>query len=153
MQSRRRLFLLGGLILFLGTGVLIWDLTHPNPQIDRDHYVQIKDGMTLAEVEAIIGAPPGNYGGCNPNAYLTQACHGWVCHLFIGHGLRLTMTLDELEKELGEGRIVVWTGPQFAIAVHLDGQDRVIGSGLGGLDISFREPPLWERFWARLGIR
>ena len=149
MQSRRRLLLLGGLILFTATAALIWVLTRPNPQMDRDHYDQIKDGMTLAEVEAIIGTPPGNYGGCDPNAYFTQACHGWVCSLFIDRHNSPTMTIDEIHKKLEAGRIVVWTGPQYAIAVHLDGQDRVVGSGLG---VRFREPTSWERLLAWLRI-
>jgi hypothetical protein len=149
MQSRRRLLLLVGLILLPATGALIWGLTRPNPQLDREHYDQIIDGMTLAEVEAIIGTPPGNYGGQGPNAYYTQACHGWVCSLFIDRHNSPTLTLDEIQKKLEEGRIVVWTGPQYAIAVHLDGQDRVVGSGLG---FRGREPTSWERLLARFGI-
>jgi hypothetical protein len=150
MQNRRRLLLLAGLILFPATGSLIWVLTRPNPQMDRDHYDQIKDGMTLAQVEAIIGTTPGNYGGCDPNVYGTQACRGWVCSLFIDRHNSPTMTLDEIQKKLETGRIVVWTGPQFAIAVHLDNQDHVVGAALG---VHFREPTFWDRLLARLGIR
>src|SRR5579862_2230727 len=105
MRSRR-LLLLVGLILFAITGVLIWALTRPCPELDREHFDQIKDGMTLAEVEAILGTRPGNYGGGNPNTYGTQACRGWVCSLFIDRHNSPTMTVDEIQKQLEEGRIV-----------------------------------------------
>jgi hypothetical protein len=149
MPSRRRLLLLGGVILFLAVGVLIWCLTRPNPQIDRERFGQLKDGMTLAEVEAILGAPPGNYGGGDPNGYGLRACHGWVCSLFVDRHNSPTLTLDQIQKKLEEGRIVVWTGPHYAIAVHVDSQDRVVGTGLG---VRFREPNTWERLLTRLGI-
>ena len=149
MTKRRRLLVLG-LPFLLAIAAVIWFLTRANPHIDDDHYRQIEHAMTLAQVEAIIGAPPGNYGGADPTAYGIQACQGWICDLFQDwHHGKPTMTLERINARLEEGRIVVWTGRQYAIAVELDAQDRVVATGLG---IGYREPTWWEQLLDRLGI-
>jgi hypothetical protein len=149
MTKRRRLLILT-LPLFVVAGVLIWLVTRPKPHIDNDHYRQIEHGMMLAEVQAIIGAPPGNYGGADPNAYGIQACQGWICSLFQDwrYGTP-TMTLEKINAQLEEGRIVAWTGRQYAIAVQVDAQDRVVGTGMG---IRATELTWWERLLEWLGI-
>jgi len=149
MTKRRRLLVLSLPLLVLG-GALIWLATRPKPHIDNDHFRQIEHGMTLAEVEAIIGASPGNYGGADPNAYGIQACQGWICSLFQDwrYGQPI-MSLEKINAQLEEGRIVVWTGRQYAIAVQLDAQDRVVGTGMG---IRGTEPTWWQRLLEKLGI-
>jgi hypothetical protein len=151
MTKRRRWLIQNLPILFLSTAV-IWFLTRPDPKIDHDNYKQIQHGMTLAEVESIIGAAPGNYGGANPNGYGGQACQGWICDdLFQDwrYGTP-TRTLEEIQAKLEQGRIAVWTGPEHAIGVQLDGEDRVVGAGLGFRGL---RPSWWERLLARVGIR
>jgi len=149
MTRRRRLVVLG-LPFFLAIAAAIWILTRAHPHLDLEHYNQIKHGTTLAEVEAIIGAAPGNYGGADPNAYGITACQGWICSLFQDwrYG-KPTLKLEEIQAKLEEGRIVVWTGRQYAIAVQLDAQDRVVATGLG---IGLREPTWWEQLLDMLGI-
>jgi hypothetical protein len=63
-MGKRRLLLLvaAALVLLGGAGVALW----PSP---TKHHITagtigcIKEGMTQEEVEAIVGAPPGNYAG------------------------------------------------------------------------------------------
>jgi hypothetical protein len=151
MRTRRRRLIIVGLMLAPATAALVWCLTRPNPKIDGEHHEQIKHSMTLAEVEQIIGAPPGDYGGRDPSQYGIQACQGWICSLLCDwrYG-KPSIPLDEIQGRLDEGRIVVWTGPQYAIAVQLDSQDRVVGTGLGFYGL---EPTWWQRLLQRVGIQ
>jgi hypothetical protein len=41
--------------------VCFWHFFH---QLRPDAFARIKNGMTQAEVEALVGGPPGNYGFC-----------------------------------------------------------------------------------------
>ncbi len=149
-MKRRRWLILAALVCVTPAAGLAWLLTRPNPEISRDSYDRIQEGMTLAEVEAIVGAPPGDYGGEDPSAYGIQACQGWICSLFADwrHGTP-SIPLQDLQRKLDEGRIVVWTGRSYALAVQLDAQDRVVATGIG---VVMREWSWWERLLDRLGI-
>ncbi len=47
-------------------------IPHPRrPPVSKEHFLRIKEGMTPAEVEAIIGGPPGDYATCQ---YLPNVC-------------------------------------------------------------------------------
>src|SRR5262249_33765325 len=52
--------LLGVVLLLLGGGVLLWVIL-PHHRISRASYEMIRQGMTQAEVEAVMGVPPGEY--------------------------------------------------------------------------------------------
>jgi hypothetical protein len=58
---RRRLFVgviaAGGLVAFVAW---LW-LVPPHHHINRDSFEKIRRGMTQAQVEAILGVPPGDY--------------------------------------------------------------------------------------------
>jgi hypothetical protein len=140
---RRWWFVLVGLVVVASTAVLVWGLTRPSPRIDWDHYTQIKEGMTLAEVEAIIRTPPGNFGGHDPNTYWTRACRGWCCSLFIDRHMTPTITVEKIQENLDSGRIVLWLGPTDAIAVQLDGDERVVGCGFA---TRLSDPTWWQSF-------
>jgi hypothetical protein len=62
MRKRRRMLGLAavaavaGLMAFAG-----WRALTPPHQINRASFEQIREGMTLAEVEGILGVPPGRY--------------------------------------------------------------------------------------------
>jgi hypothetical protein len=54
--NRRRLVLFGLLGVFLAAGAGVW-LFWPRTAITRENAAQVQVGMTLAEVEAILGGP------------------------------------------------------------------------------------------------
>ena len=60
-MPKRRLILLG-LVAVLGTGTFVSVLAMmPRPRFSREDFNRIKEGMTLDEVEAVLGLPPGDY--------------------------------------------------------------------------------------------
>jgi hypothetical protein len=62
MRSRRikRLIGLAAVVVFFA-GTLVWWLAISGPRITPAAYSQIRLGMTRGDIEAIIGAPPGDY--------------------------------------------------------------------------------------------
>jgi hypothetical protein len=73
---KRRRIVIGVVVLVVGaTATAALRLVRPVPLEERVQRIQ--PGMTLGEVEAILGEPPGSYtqyvkrvriGGCNPSA-------------------------------------------------------------------------------------
>src|SRR5262249_60673684 len=55
-QRRRRLLLFGLLAVMAALAVAVW-LVWPRSAINRANYERIEQGMTRAEVEAILGGP------------------------------------------------------------------------------------------------
>jgi len=135
-KPRRSLVL--GLPFLLAIGAFMSYLIRPGAHIDRAHYEQIKPGMTLAEVEAIIGAPPGKHGGYDLNAYF------WSWELTPDGGIKFYPGFNARD------RMAVWAGRKVAIAVNLDTRDRVVDAVLGD---TFTELSWWEQLLASLGIR
>ena len=65
LRPRRRrllLFGLGAAAAVLAGGVFL-RAQLPRPGVTVANYQRIRDGMTVAEVEAILGGPPGTYDG------------------------------------------------------------------------------------------
>jgi hypothetical protein len=56
MTTRRRVLLFGLLAGLLALGAGVW-LLWPRTAITRENAAKIRDGMTLTEVEAILGGP------------------------------------------------------------------------------------------------
>jgi hypothetical protein len=163
------------LLLMLVAGLAWWLLRLPSVS-DAD-YARIEVGLPLADVEAIIGGRPGNYGGDDLGQYLPHnvlvagpalgliqfepdgrladstidaVTDGFMPNLSWGPGERQFLTIDEC-KLLGRPvRRVVWTGRDYAIAVQLDADDTVVNACLAK---SIREPGFVDAFLARLGIR
>ena len=55
-MTRRRLLMFGFLVMLVMLGVGVW-LLLPTTAITRENAAKIQEGMTLAEVEAILGGP------------------------------------------------------------------------------------------------
>lgn len=64
--------LLAALLFLAGAGALLW-LNTPRHRISRESFEKIQVGMTRAEVEEILGVPPGDYGPGNTYALLNQS--------------------------------------------------------------------------------
>jgi hypothetical protein len=63
MRMRRPFVKLAVVLLLAGAGALLLTAHGPRPRLTAENYGRIRPGMTLAEVEAILGAPPGDYIG------------------------------------------------------------------------------------------
>src|SRR5262249_28152824 len=104
----------------------------------RNHHEQIKHSMTLAEVEQIIGAPPGDYGGRDPSQYGIQACQGWICSLFADwrYG-KPSIPLDEIQGRLdGDASS---SGPDRNMPSPCSSTPRIVSSPLA-LGVMERSP-------------
>jgi hypothetical protein len=124
-RTRRLLLLIlpAGLVAL---AIAIWVLW-PRTAINRENFEKIHRGMAVAEVEAILGGPPGDYGSGSEAPYND---------LFIPSGNRLIA---------GEE----WIGPEAVITVAFDQTGRVRNTQIlerGGRD------PLWTRFRHWLGL-
>jgi hypothetical protein len=63
MLTRRRVLCLFALIALMGA-LLFWQFRSgaPRSSLRPDQFPQVRVGMTQAEVETLLGGPPGNYG-------------------------------------------------------------------------------------------
>jgi hypothetical protein len=77
VSKRRRWIALGlvNLAVVLAVGWRMMPRTGPRLQVENYQFVQ--RGMTLPEVEALLGGPPGNYGQY-PNGATSMTCEGVI---------------------------------------------------------------------------
>ena len=59
-MTRRRVLLLGSVASFVGLVAGVWAILPRPSAINRENAAKIKEGMTLAEVEAILGGRARN---------------------------------------------------------------------------------------------
>jgi hypothetical protein len=100
MKKRRRLLFLWIACCLGLMGPLIWQALS-QPRIDAERFEQILPGMTLTQIEKLIGGPPGDYTDGQ-----VSITHGGL-----------------------EGSSVVykdWVGDEIGIAVRLDGEGKII---------------------------
>ncbi|MCI0455854.1 MAG: outer membrane protein assembly factor BamE [Gemmataceae bacterium] len=106
---KRDVYLLGiGIALVACAFVLTDHLLRPRPAITQASWERIRPGMSLRQVEDILGAPPGNY---------TRQCV-----LLDLYGGGLFMKLDGL----GRGTFKEWVGDQGAVQILVDPTGRVV---------------------------
>ena len=85
MRRKRLLLIVGCLTAMLLATYGILRLTAPRPKLTLDNMEAIEDGMTLQEVEKILGAPAGNYSSLRdaeaadlPQCYDKPGDKNWV---------------------------------------------------------------------------
>jgi hypothetical protein len=76
MRRRKLLVALVGLAVVVAAGaVVLWPQAAPPSRVTRENYDCIQEGMTRAEVEAILG-PPGDYRTGLGESVLGEADYG-----------------------------------------------------------------------------
>jgi hypothetical protein len=135
---RRRVLLSVSILAVLAIGIFVggW-LLQPKPRIDQESYDRIKVGMTLAEVEAIIGAPPGDYG------VGTGEIEVWFTWE--------VKTGDVHWPRLPAGERKEWLGQQHAITVWVNAAGKVVDHSMPPV---FREyDSTFDRLLGMLGLK
>src|SRR5689334_22391745 len=131
---RKPLFLLLGLLaLILGGGYLTLWLTTPNQRITMHTFERIQEGMTLADVEAIIGVPSGDY-----TTRLSFIRFGPP-----GGDVRAAIFEDMSRWRVRAGSWYAWIGDQGMIAVRVNGESKVAERGY--YDVYPAEPSFLDR--------
>ncbi len=97
-MTRRRVLLLGSVAIVAAMAVAMWAVWPRPSAITEENAAKIQQGMTLAEVEAILGGPARDEtGGAEASLYVI---------MILG---------DERE----------WIAPGIAINIRFDGDNRV----------------------------
>ena len=127
------------------TVVFAFPLLAPTPhRIDQAHFGLIQAGMSRADVEAIFGVPPGQYGWAEQSPPAS-----WVA---IFDGTASTLWIDEKIKPFLVGwtrDVVCWVSPHGAFAINFDAQGRVRWKSSG----ESRIVPPWQRWWTAVWER
>jgi hypothetical protein len=114
----------------------------PGCRINQDNFDQIREGMSQADVEAILGVPPGYHGTRRAVVSPRRELHPAI---FTQGGI--TVTLDA-----GEVTTKGWVGDDGAILLTFDAAGRVIHKSIPEVDYPDPDPPgLIERLRSWLG--
>jgi hypothetical protein len=122
--------------LIVAAGVL-WAF-RPSDHVTEETYQQILLGMSLEEVEQIMGVPamePGEFA----DSYRRRANAGEI---------KLTNRVQEARPVKAESKTMVWTGNRGGIAIGLDENGIVIRKWYQG----WQQPSFLSRLRARLGL-
>jgi hypothetical protein len=124
---RKRLLILAGVALAAAVAVLAALEHHAYRQklargrfIDRDHCERIKDGMNQAEVEAILGGPPGDFRTTSALILEHGGNPAYRHELWIGNQGRVHVEFDEhstVQRHYFEG-VIFYSPPSVAERVR-----------------------------------
>jgi hypothetical protein len=121
-MNRRLGFCLGAfLCVAAAIFVSLWFATRPTHRIRESAIEEIKQGMTVAEVEAIFGVPAGDYS------------------------TRPVFPLYMISSLLSSAEEKTWTSNEASICVRFDDNQQVMSATAGYIIV------LEESWWARLG--
>jgi hypothetical protein len=116
MKNRRRWMLLMAVGAGLAVLPILWyavslrpGVTQANPGVTQANYERIREGMTLPEVENLLGGPPGNY-----SRIPDKEAGLWT----------IDPSRPDLNRQFFIGR-EVWIGNELAVAVWFDDRGRV----------------------------
>jgi hypothetical protein len=99
-KKRRRLWVVVGVLGFVGIVLALLLFYRPVSRISTYHMARIQPGMTRAQVESILGGPPGDYR--TPPLRLPD---------------------DQMLAQLPAGE--QWQGDRYSIYITFDAQGRV----------------------------
>src|SRR5262249_27945398 len=117
-MRRRIVWLVVGVLAAAVVGTVAFAyLTVPQPRINPGQYYQIREGMTLAEVNGIIGGPPGDY---DPGSWGTGS---W------GIRVRVLAGSDDFGSNANLQQ-KYWSGREYEIGVLLDENGIVVDKQL-----------------------
>jgi hypothetical protein len=101
------------LLLAVGAGLavlpILWYALSLRAGVTQANYERIREGMTLREVENLLGGPPGNY-----SRIPDKEAGLWT----------IDPSRPDLNRQFFIGR-EVWIGDELAVAVWFDDQGRV----------------------------
>jgi hypothetical protein len=107
MQHRTVAWIAGSLLLTGTVLLLAWTIAlSARKHLNVEGFSQIRPGMTQAEVERLLGGPPGNYGRYSAS--------------------RSIMTLEGYTGPPGSVE-KVWCNDAHRFEIYFDQQDRVVG--------------------------
>jgi hypothetical protein len=123
-------------------------LPRSRPMITEETYRKLKKEMTRAEVEALLGGPPGDYGR-RGRTYHVLGCQSPTCGVFYNfrHD-RKEPTKQEIDHAAAKYGLAIWWGNELAIAMQFDEDDKVRALGYGH---PIRKPEWWDRLKEQFG--
>jgi hypothetical protein len=119
------------LSVFFMAALLVFWLVHRQDRITLPNYERIQNGMTLTEVERLLGGPQGEYA-TRPTVYWQQ----WGGK-------------SEREGRSGASKHQ-WRGNKGLIDVELDEQQKVVGKHFASGHEWGSEPPLLVRMFRQI---
>ena len=109
-MTKRWLLLL--VFLAITASAILWvRAARHQPRISIDSYNQIQEGMSQAEVEAILGGPPGDYSS-----------RKWAGETRVGFPGGI-LSIGPLDNDRAKN----WSGEELTITLWFDPAGRVIG--------------------------
>jgi hypothetical protein len=121
-------------------------------RIDPAHFERIKKGMAAADVDAILGAPPGHYDGAEPDygLHAYRFLRPMKATIMLGgtKTIRYTLTSIRLWDLDGDGvASAQWVSRHGVFTIYFD-SDGTVRSKQSG---EARVVPPWERLRRFLG--
>jgi hypothetical protein len=110
MKNRRLWILLMGVGAGLALLPILGYAVSLRPRVTQANYERIGEGMTLPEVENLLGGPAGNY-----SRIADKEAGLWT----------IDPSRPDLNRQFFSGR-EVWIGHEVAVAVWFDDQGRVV---------------------------
>lgn len=132
-MRKRILLRLCLLILIAGAGfcLLVWFI--PSPRINMKAFGELRNGMSKAEVWAVLNCEPGDYGGRTPEFQISTRMPEWQQ---AAPTARSRVVAEATEQ---------WTSAKAAIRVWYDGEDRMVLGVFQGTGDD--EPGLLDCVW------
>lgn len=124
---RKRILLRVGLLILIASAgfcLLVWLI--PSPRVNMKAFGELRNGMSKAEVRAVLNCQPGDYGDAASE-------------------FRISAEMPEKIIDRDAEATEQWTSAKAAIRVWYDAEDRVLLGMFQGT--GEEEPSLLDRIW------